>query len=158
MDIQRKKADLRNKLAVTREEVIASIKNLSKNDLEKKISSLQESWTILEVMKHLNSAENGMIRLMQMIKEGGGGVPEDFDLDRYNKRQVEKQAELSFEETLLGLEKNRSMLLQFMDALEADDFQKKGRHGSLKVMTIEEIINRIADHENHHLTKIKDVL
>ncbi|MFX1514036.1 MAG: DinB family protein [Promethearchaeota archaeon] len=158
MTIELKKYELNNKLKVVREEVIETIKNFSKNDLEKKVFSHKESWTIFEVIKHLNSSENGMIRLMQNILQGGEGVPEDFDLKRYNKRQVEKQVDISYEELLQNLEKNRKDLLQFMDTLEGEDFQKKGRHGSLKTMTIEEIINKIADHETDHLMKIKKIL
>ncbi len=59
---------------------------------------------------------------------------------------------------MVAMEKNREDLLAFMDSLTEEDWQKKGRHGSLKIMTIEEICHIIADHEATHAADISAAL
>jgi len=53
---------------------------------------------------------------------------------------------------------SRRALLGFIDSLEESDWDKKGRHASLKIMTIEEVCHLIADHEALHLTGVREAL
>jgi hypothetical protein len=95
---------------------------------------------------------------MAQIKGGGEGVPPDFDLARWNKRVVDKLSDKRPEELLAGMAENRSALFAFMDTLDEADWDKKGRHASLQVMSIEEVCHLIADHEALHLTGIRKAL
>ncbi|HEX6383582.1 MAG TPA: DinB family protein [Anaerolineae bacterium] len=61
-------------------------------------------------------------------------------------------------ELLAEMEENRERLFQFIDSLEPEDWNKKGRHASLRTMTIEEIARLIADHERRHTTDIRQAL
>jgi hypothetical protein len=56
------------------------------------------------------------------------------------------------------LQLNRNDLFITIDNLKPEDWQKKGRHASLRILTIEEIITLIADHEKDHLKKIQHSL
>jgi len=95
---------------------------------------------------------------MQRIQEGGSGVPDDFDLSRWNARRVEKTQHKTPTDLINDMATNRNNLLQFIDTLEPDDWQKEGRHGSMRIMTIAQICHLIADHEQSHLTDIQNVL
>lgn len=160
MDFQAKKY-LRSKLSESRNSIYNTIENLSANQLEKKISSNKNAWSIIQVIRHLVSAEYGQTKLIDLILEGGEGipgVPENFDLDRYNKSQVSKLSIKSLAELLTELKKNRIYLLRVLERLNIEDFKKKGRHASLHILSIEEILHVIADHETGHLRKIQNAL
>ncbi|NLF66729.1 MAG: DinB family protein, partial [Chloroflexi bacterium] len=108
--------------------------------------------------RHLVWAEGGMLRLMRQIRAGEEGAPADFDLDRYNAAGVNKLKDEMPADLLLRLEKNRNELLAFVESLEEGDWEKKGRHGSLRIMSIREILERIADHEAQHLADLREAL
>ena len=95
---------------------------------------------------------------MVQIKSGGEGVPPDFDLARWNQRVVNKLGDKDPQELLAGMADSRRALLGFIDSLEESDWDKKGRHASLKIMTIEEVCHLIADHEALHLTGVREAL
>ena len=155
ISLEEKKSQIQDKLLKIREDLISTIKNLSVTTLNKKISTKNESWTIIEIVRHLFEAEKGMTTLMMNINNGGEGVPENFDLNRYNKRSVEKLVEKNLEILLSGFSENRTRLFDFLLTISAEDIAKKGRHGNLRILTIEEIFNLIGDHEQSHLNKIK---
>ncbi|OLS25353.1 MAG: hypothetical protein HeimC3_15670 [Candidatus Heimdallarchaeota archaeon LC_3] len=153
--LEEKKNQIREKLSYTRGELINTIKNLTVETLNKKNSNKDESWTIIEALRHLFEAERGMISLMMNINKGSEGVPEDFDLNRYNKRSVQKLAEKNLDLLLDGFKENRIRLFEFLTKISLTELAKKGRHGSLLILTIEQIFNLIGDHEQGHLNKIK---
>ncbi len=111
-------------------------------------------WTASDILRHLLNAESGMTGLMNNIKTKGRGVPEDFDRSRYNRRQVEKMKDKTPQELIEQMKANREALLAFIDKLEDEDWDKSGRHASLKIMTIEEVCQTIANHEVAHLDEI----
>ena len=86
------------------------------------------------------------------------GVPEDFDLDRYNKRQVQKLQELTKEDILTKLSESRANFVTFVENLTEKDLSKKGRHASLRVLSIEEILQLISSHETEHQNKLMNAL
>ncbi|MHA2365128.1 MAG: DinB family protein [Candidatus Hodarchaeales archaeon] len=158
MNLNEVKGQIRNKLDSTRIELNKTVKTLPENKQNLKISSHEESWTILEVIKHLKASEQGMLRLMQGIKGGGEGVPLNFDLNRYNKSQVNKLENKSLNDVIKDMETNRIDLREFLTNLNEEDFAKKGRHATMKILTTEETFNLIANHEMNHLEKIKEAI
>ena len=158
MDIEAKKKQIKNKLTESRENLLKAIKYLKNTNLTKKVSSQQEAWSVLEVVCHLDISERGMTTLIQQIQNNQEGVPADFDLNRYNKRSVSKISNKSLNELLSEMQTNRENLFKVIDDLKEEDWGKKGRHGSLRILSIEEILNTISDHEHDHLEKIKTVL
>jgi hypothetical protein len=118
----------------------------------------EKEWSAMDLLRHLVWAEGGMLRLMRQIRAGEEGAPADFDLDRYNAAGVNKLKDERPADLLLRLEKNRNELLAFVESLEEGDWEKKGRHGSLRIMSIREILERIADHEAQHLADLREAL
>lgn len=113
-------------------------------------------WTIVDIVRHLLTAERGMTFLMQKILKDGVGVPDDFDRERYNISQVTKLKEIPPKRLLPEMEKNRVVLLKFIDSLQEEDWLKSGRHGSGKILSIEEICLTIAHHELVHHSEISE--
>ncbi|HZD10826.1 MAG TPA: DinB family protein [Candidatus Binatia bacterium] len=152
------KEHLREELATSRRNLRDWIKTLSASDWTHPVYTHSEEWTALDVLRHLTWAEGGMARLIQQIREGQEGAPSDFDLNRYNARGVQKLKDKTAAELMAMMAQNRAWLLQILDDLNEEELQMKGRHGSLRIMSIEEVLQQIADHERQHLADLQQAL
>lgn len=152
------KAIILEKLTDTRKRLNLLAEGLTDDQWQAKAYAEDSEWRIIDILRHVADSERGMTNLMVQIKDGGGGVPPDFDLDRWNRRAVSKLQETSPQELLAFMVENRTLLLSFIDSLEPDDWEKKGRHASLRIMSIAEICHLIADHEAMHLAGIRQSL
>jgi len=146
------------KLTTTREAFFALARQLEESDWTQPIYTHGEEWSAADVLRHLTDAESGMLGTMRNILKGGGGVPEDFDLNRWNRSRVAKAKDKTPSELLAQMEENRAELLAFIDELDAEDLNKEGRHASLRIMSIEEILHQIADHERQHMADLRHAL
>ncbi len=153
-----RKEAIKGKLASTRKEFLNTISGLTDEQWATRAYSEGSEWQVIDILRHVADSEKGMTALMVQIKGGGEGVPADFDLARWNQRVVDKLSEKGPQELLEGMGTNRAVLLDFIDSLEETDWDKKGRHASLKIMSIEEICNLIADHETLHLAGVREAL
>ncbi len=142
------------KLNETRSQFLEATASLSPEQWELPIYDEESEWLAADILRHVADSERGMTALMVQIQAGGEGVPPDFDLHRWNKRAVGKLENKTPDELLAGMAESRQNLLAFIDTIEPDDWDKKGRHASLKIMSIEEVCNLIADHEAGHASEI----
>jgi hypothetical protein len=148
------------RLAATRAELVAAARELDRESWTQPVYAHGEEkqWTAMDLLRHLVWSEGGMLRLMKQIRAGEEGVPADFDLDRYNASGVQKLKDELPSDLLMRLERNRTELLTFVESLEEGDWQKQGRHGSLRILTIKEILELIASHEAQHLQDMRAAL
>ncbi len=149
---------LREQLEESRRELLRVLAGLSEAEWETAVYAESTTWQVIDLLRHLTEAESSMTRLMALIRDGGSGVPDDFDLDRWNAGRIKKTLGKSTDDLLADMAQNRASLLAFMDSLAEADWAKKGRHGSGRVMTIEEICAVIADHEATHTADIRAAL
>lgn len=153
-----KKEAIKTKLTTVRDEWLSTLTSLSDEQWNTLAYSDESPWRIVDILRHVADSERGMTGLMMQIKGGGEGVPEDFDLARWNQRVVNKLADQEPPELLDSMAHNRTALFAFIDGLDDADWEKKGRHASLQIMTIEEVCHLIADHEALHLAGIREAL
>ena len=153
-----RKAIVLRKLERVREELLALVGDVDEAAWERSVFSESDEWLVSDLFRHIVDAEAGMTGLIKNIRDGGTGVPPDFDLVRWNASQVKKTKEKSIDDLTADLVKNRAKLLNVVETLEEEDWDKKGRHASLIIMTIEEVLHRIADHESEHTEDIRRAL
>jgi hypothetical protein len=153
-----RKEAIKQKLTKTREEWLRTLDGLTVEQWEARAYSEGSEWRVVDILRHVADSERGMTGLMAQIKGGSEGVPPDFDLARWNKRVVDKLSNQGPEELLAGMTQNRAALFDFINALDDTDWEKQGRHASLRIMSIEEICHLIADHETLHLAGIREAL
>jgi hypothetical protein len=110
------------------------------------------------MMLHLATAETGQMSTAKAIAAGQPTVPDDFDLNRYNNRQVEKNKDKQPPEILFGLAESRQKLFTFIDAVPEADLDKRGKHGRGDVISLEQLFYRIGEHEAEHAAAIKAAL
>jgi uncharacterized protein (TIGR03083 family) len=146
------------KLAASREEMLALASSLDESDWNRLSYAEGSEWRLIDILRHVADSERGMTRLIVQIQGGGEGVPPDFDLHRWNQRAVSKLEDKTVADLLAGMDASRAELLAVIDSLDDGDWDKQGRHASLRIMTIEEVCHLIADHEQGHATLMKEAL
>jgi uncharacterized protein (TIGR03083 family) len=153
-----KKEEIREKLNQARIALFDCLQGLEATEWQTAVQSEDARWTVADLVRHLINAEKGMTGLIVQFQQGNDPVPPDFDRERYNVRSVEKIQHLTPAAMLETMTANRNQLLQVIATLAPDDWQKRGRHASLRIMSIEEICHLIADHETAHLADIQKAL
>ncbi len=153
-----RKQTILDTLAHGRQMLTSVIDQLQPDDWESPVQDADQKWTVRQIVTHVADAQKGMTGQITTINGGQEAIPADFDLDRWNRRAVEKGADKTPSELLLALEEGRIKLLQFLDTLTDADFDKQGRHSSLRIMTIEQILTLIGTHEIEHAQIIADSL
>ncbi|MCP4361528.1 MAG: DinB family protein [Chloroflexi bacterium] len=143
------------KLEETRQSLLMFLQGLNVAEWHTAVQTEDAAWNVADIVRHLINAEKGMTGLIEQFQQGNNPVPPDFDRERYNRRAVEKTATMTPPEVLAALAENRTHLRQVIAGLTAEDWQKKGRHASLRIMTVEEVLQMIADHEQAHLEEMQ---
>ncbi|MBE2184335.1 MAG: DinB family protein [Anaerolineae bacterium] len=116
------------------------------------------AWNIRQLTIHLADSDKGQSRVLMAIIAGQDLIPPDFDIERYNRRMTEKRAEVTFAEARASLAESRAELLHWLNSADDSVFNHSGRHASLKILTVEEFLGVIADHERSHAADIAAVL
>ena len=111
-----------------------------------------------QLMLHIAISETGQTATGKAIAAGQPTVPDDFDLHRYNNRQVEKSKARQPPELLFGMAESRQQLLAFLDGVPEADLDKRGRHARGDVISLEQLFFRIGEHEFEHMAEIKQAL
>lgn len=111
-------------------------------------------WTIRQLLIHLADADRGHNAQAMNIAEGKDLIPEDFDIERYNRRVTEKTAEKTAEQAIEELRASRQQLNDWLFNIDASKLDMKGRHASLRIMSVEEILRWTVVHERHHAEHI----
>ena len=155
---EEKKANIFQKLAGSRQALLTLLEDLDESQWDLVVYSEDAEWTVRDLFSHIMVSEKSMTRLVEVIQEGGEGASEDFDLKRWNARTVQKSSDKLPEDIRAEMIVNRGHLLELLDSMPDSDWEKKGRHGSLRIMTVEEILRLIADHECDHMNDISHVL
>jgi uncharacterized damage-inducible protein DinB len=158
MELSERKHAIHDHLNRTREELLELVAQLDLADWEKPVQSAEGGWTVKQAMLHLATSETGQIATGKAIAAGQPTVPDDFDLNRYNRRQLEKNQTKQPPEILFGMAESRQKLLAFLEEASAEDLDKRGKHARGDVLTLEQLCYRIGEHEAEHTAEIKQAL
>ncbi len=158
MELGERKHLIRDHLIHTREELLEVIGQMQPSGWERPVQAVEGGWKVKQVLLHLATSESGQIKLGQAIAAGQATVPDDFDLNRYNRRQIEKNQDKQPPEILFGMAESRQKLLAFLDEVSAEDLDKRGKHGLGDVISLEQLFYRIGEHEAEHTAEIKQAL
>lgn len=109
-----------------------------------------DGWNAKQLAVHLADADRGHNNQVKGIAEGREVIPSDFDLQRYNTRSVEKRAEMSIADVRQALNTQRADLFAWLDTIDDAALDKTGRHASMKIMTVSQILTHMANHEREH--------
>ena len=116
------------------------------------------AWTVRQLAIHLMISDKGQTSTAMGIARGEDPVPADFDLERYNRRSVEKRVDTSIDDVRASLAASFAEREAWLDTLDDAALDKSGRHGSGRILTVAQILQVMADHERDHANDIAKVL
>jgi hypothetical protein len=125
---------------------------------ENQVYSDGAAWTVRQLALHLMITDKGHNNMLKGIANGEETIPVDFDLERFNRRSVEKRAETSIEEVRSALTATTAERDAWLDTIDDTILDKEGRHGSMNILSIEKILNVVANHDRDHARDIARVL
>lgn len=132
--------------------------NITNDKWEIQVYSDGPAWTVRQVFAHIVEVEGSIPRLIGRILKGGSGVPEDFDLDRYNKSQVNKMNEITPDQLLHLFIEKRAENVRMVKSLNQNDLEKEGRHASMGDANIAEMFRMMYMNAKLHQRDIKQLL
>lgn len=115
-------------------------------------------WSIGDLVGHLADAEGGLLGQVQRLLAGQTTVPEDFDLDRWNRSAVRRSKGRSHPELLDQILKAHQEALAALAATPESALDQSGRHGSGEILTVEGFFRRMGDHRRGHTADIQQAL
>lgn len=150
-----RKAAIRRHLEQTRKEVLDVVAKLRDADWEKPVQGEHGKWTARQVLAHLAAAEVGQMSRIQRVLAGERYMPEGFNLDLWNERQVQKRENQKVEDILKDLEASRQALLNLLDSLSEDQLDVEGQHAIGAMMTVEQMFYHLGNHERDHAAELR---
>jgi hypothetical protein len=116
------------------------------------------AWTVRQLAIHLMVSDKGHNNMMMGIAKGENTIPEDFDLERFNRRSVEKRAATTIADVRKGLNTTEAERNAWLDTIDDAALDKQGRHGTMRILSIEQILQVVAGHDRAHAADIAKVL
>ena len=115
-------------------------------------------WDVRDLLAHLLSAEEGLLRLAQDVAAGGAGAAETFDPDAFNAEEQQRRQGRSPQELLAALAAARGVTLAWLRTLDDVQLDRMGRHPGLGRVTLETIILGMHGHQLLHLRDVQRCL
>jgi uncharacterized protein (TIGR03083 family) len=120
--------------------------------------SPNEGWTVRDLLCHVATAEVGFVPSLKKMAAGGGGVPDDFDPNRWNAGQLRRRAEASVGELRADLESAHKAMLALLNELDDAALDQTGRLSSGGVGSLEDAFRLVARHKRSHTADIAAAL
>ena len=137
------------------QEIFQSIQG---DDWYQQIYTEGANWSVHHILAHFVASEASVVRLVKFILQGNEGVPEDFNMDAYNEREVNCFSKLPNDMILQRFMERRGETIQLLMELDDSDLAIEGRHPWLGVVPIEEMIKLMYRHNQIHQRDIRKTL
>lgn len=151
------KEELRAMLEASQRELEALLNSLSADEWATQTGTA-ERWTVRDTVSHLVTGEAGNLVIARGIAAGVEMYRPDFDLARYNRRNIEKNATRTPAQLLEDLQAVRRETLEFLESLDDATLQRAGKRTTGEDTTVAGVFERIADHQREHAAEIRAAL
>lgn len=128
-------------------------------DLDRPVYSQGEGpWLVRDVVAHLADAESGLLGQVRRLMAGEQTVPENFDLDRWNRGAARRNRHRGLQDLLEQIHSSHMEAVASVLAADESALDLRGRHGSGAVLTAEGFFRRMADHRREHTRDLASAL
>jgi uncharacterized protein (TIGR03083 family) len=155
--VQERRAALRRELADAQQQLLRALDRVGPDDWTCR-SPNNEGWTVHEILTHLSTAEAGFVPTLKRMAEGLGGVPDDFDPNRWNAGQLRRRGETPPDQLRRDLEAAHAAMLTLLDTLDDATLDHRGRLSSGVVGSTEDNFRLVASHKRGHTQDIEAAL
>lgn len=146
------------RLAEQGAETVAFFKGLAPRQWEAPIYADPPVWTPHQVLAHFLSAERTYRDMIGEVLGGGQGMPEGFDIDAFNAREVAMLENLAPEELLAQFEGTRADVIALVRAMSDADLDREARHPFLGWDKVEKFLKLIYRHTMIHQRDMRRAL
>ena len=121
-------------------------------------TSPNEGWTVRDLLTHLTTSETGFVPTIRGMAAGQGGVPADFDPDRWNAGQLRRRGDIAPDQLRAELEKSHQDMLALLDTLDDSALDHRGHLSSGVEGSTEDNFLLVASHKRGHTQDIRVAL
>jgi uncharacterized protein (TIGR03083 family) len=118
-------------------------------------SSPNEGWTVRDLLTHLTTAESGFVPTLRRMAAGEGGVPADFDPNRWNAGQLRRRGDSTPEQLRTQLEAAHQDMLMLLNSLGDAALDNRGQLSSGQEGSTEDNFRLVAVHKRTHTDDIR---
>jgi uncharacterized protein (TIGR03083 family) len=137
------------------QKTVAFFEGLAPAEWRAPIYRTGSAWTAQDILGHFVSAESAFHRLFEDIRHGGAGAPAGFDIDEFNKTEVDSLRELKPTSLLQSFRAVRARTIEVVSGLSPEERVRRGRHPWFGDVPIEGMIKLIYRHTMIHLRDIR---
>jgi uncharacterized protein (TIGR03083 family) len=149
-------AAIRHELVDAQAALLATLDSVGPGDWLQ--PSPNEGWTVRDLLVHLTTSESGFVPTLRRMAAGSGGVPADFDPDRWNAGQKRRRAEMSTDDLRAELESAHADMLTFLADLDDAALDQRGHLSSGSDGSTEDNFRLVASHKRTHTADIRAAL
>ncbi len=117
--------------------------------------SPNEGWTVRDLLTHLTTSESGFVPTLRRMAAGEGGVPLDFDPNRWNAGQLRRRGDMPPEQLRAELESAHRDMLALLDSIDASALDHRGHLSSGVEGSTEDNFRLVAFHKRAHTEDIR---
>jgi hypothetical protein len=147
----------------TREEVLASINGLSDDELNRSLDT--ESWSIAQVLHHLQQIESYFLSLIDAALQGQSEEVKEKNLsyvtDRSTKAKspIDPPSEFTTKDEIISrLNHSRGKVIALLGEVNPDILAEKPlRHPVFGKLSVKQTLEFIGSHEKRHLEQIEEI-
>lgn len=112
-------------------------------------------WTLKDAVAHLVGAERGMTRIARGTARGENPqLPEGYDNDVYNARQVAKRKDQTLAQVRIELDASRAELIALLESITPEQLALCGEHPLSGDVSLSDLLVIIYSHERTHANEI----
>ncbi len=115
-------------------------------------------WRIHNLMAHFVEVEGSIPKLIRSIVEGGPGVSEDFNINRWNAKHTGEISQEDSNWLLAEFARRRTATVEMVRKLSDADLEKRGRHPALGITEVKRMVRTMYLHIQGHQRDIKRAL
>ena len=153
-----RRTDIIAELETSLENSITFFRSLSPDELKIQVYQDGATWTIKQILAHFVTIERSMHWVFKDILAGGSGSPRDFDVDRFNRSQVEKLDRLTVEELIVQFKQVRGDTIAIVREMSENDLDREGWHAFHGQDRLERFICWAYEHARIHENDIRKAL
>jgi uncharacterized protein (TIGR03083 family) len=151
-----RKAAIRDDLVQAQQALLDVLDRVGADDWSR--ASPNEGWTARDLLTHLATAEAGFVPTLRRMAAGQGGVPADFDPNRWNAGQLRRRGEVAPDQLRSELEASHRDMLALLDDLDDAALDHRGRLSSGVDGSTEDNFRLVASHKRGHTDDIRAAL
>ena len=151
-----RKSAIREELVAAQRDLLDVLDTVAGDDWRR--PSPNEGWTVRDLLGHVASAEAGFVGALRRMAAGEGGVPADFDPNRWNAGQLRRRADRTIEELRLELDTAHRALLAVLDEIDDAALDRRGHMSSGGEGSAADNFQLVASHKRAHCADIRAAL